>query len=88
MIGRILNYRRSRHRTRLSQYIVVVEGVSNREEAANLVGRKVVWRSAGKRAKIISGKIAALHGNKGGLRVLMQRGLPGQAIGSAVEIKE
>ncbi len=38
-------------------------------------------------AKKIMGKVAAPHGNKGVLRVIFERGLPGQAIGTKVEIK-
>lgn len=87
MMGRILNYRRSRHRTYARQYIAVAEGISTRDDAAKLVGKKVVWSSSGKHPKTILGTIAAVHGNKGAIRVAMKRGLPGQAIGSKIEIK-
>jgi ribosomal protein L35AE/L33A len=69
------------------QCIVVAEGISNKAAAEKLLGKKVVWKSLGKHAKTISGRITAPHGNKGSVRVAMQRGLPGQAIGSTVEIK-
>jgi len=86
LIGRIINYRRSRHSQYEKQYVVSVEGISSRADAAKLVGKTVVWKSPGKR-KII-GKVSAAHGSKGGVRAGMERGLPGQAIGTGVEIAE
>ncbi len=37
--------------------------------------------------KTIEGKVTALHGSKGALRVLFERGMPGQAIGQTLEVK-
>ncbi len=86
LIGRIINYRRSRHAQYKRQYVVVSEGISSRGAAAKLVGKTVAWKSpAGKK---ITGKITAPHGNRGAVRVLLERGLPGQALGTLVEISE
>ncbi len=84
MEGVIKNFRRGRHRTSHNQMIVCVAGINSREEAQKLVGKSVEWKSPGK--KTIPGTIAAPHGNKGALRVVFERGMPGQAIGTKVKI--
>ena len=44
-----------------------------------------MWISpAGKK---ISGKVASAHGNKGVVRAIFEKGLPGQAVATAVEVK-
>jgi large subunit ribosomal protein L35Ae len=50
-----------------------------------LIGKSVSWKSES--GKILSGKIASTHGNKGVVRAIFEIGLPGQAIGTRVEIK-
>ncbi len=84
MNGTIHNYRRNRHDYYGDQMIVVVDGVENREQAAKLVGKKVVY-STGK--KQISGEVRSAHGNSGALRVLFETGMPGQALGCQVQIQ-
>lgn len=64
--------------------IVRPEGVTTREEAEKLVGKEVSWNTG---KNIISGKVASAHGNKGAVRVVFEKGMPGQAIGTSVEIK-
>ena len=86
MEGLILNFRRSRHRTYGNQMIINVSGIDNKEKAAKLVGKTVSWTAPGKEKKEIKGKISAAHGNKGVLRVLFERGMPGQSIGNTVKI--
>jgi ribosomal protein L35AE/L33A len=49
------------------------------------VGKDVEWKSPAN--KIVKGKVAAAHGNKGVLRAVFERGLPGQAVTTKVEIK-
>jgi len=44
----------------------------------------MVWRSAG--GKEIKGKVSAAHGNSGAVRMILDRGVPGQAIGDVVEL--
>ncbi len=84
MKGVISSYRRSRHVTSSNQLIVAVEGVTTREEAAKLVGKKVTWNT-GKRA--LTGEVAAAHGKKGAVRVRFSTGMPGQCLGQAVTIQ-
>ena len=61
-------------------------GAKARADAEKFVGREVVWKSPA--GKEIVGKVASAHGNKGVLRVIFEKGLPGQAIATEVEVKE
>ena len=84
MEGIIKNYKRGRHTQTTNQMVVVVKGVSNKEEAAKLVGKKTVWKSPA--GKEIIGEVRSSHGNKGAVRVLFSTGMPGQAIGSKINL--
>jgi len=85
MKGIIMNYRMGRHTQNPHQMIVKAEGVENKEEANKLHGRKVIWKSPA--GKELEGHISGSHGNKGALKVRFIKGLPGQAIGSEVQIQ-
>lgn len=65
--------------------IVKVPEVADKEKAAKLVGKEVVWTSP--KGKDLIGKASATHGNKGCIRVIFEKGLPGQSIGTKVEVK-
>ncbi len=85
MRGLVINVRRGRKHTHKYQVIIRVDGVSTRAQASQLVGKRVVWVSpSGKR---FTGKITAPHGTKGAVRARFARGVPGQMIGSVVEIE-
>lgn len=86
MEGIIVSYRRGRHTQYPNQAIVRADGVENRADAHKLLGKKVIWKSPGKRGKEIVGKVTAVHGNSGAVRVRFRRGIPGQALGSKVRI--
>ncbi len=49
-----------------------------------MAGKLVSWKSPS--GKIIKGKISDAHGNKGIVRAIFEKGLPGQAITTEVEI--
>ncbi len=84
MKATISNYRGSTHTQKTSHIILLPEGVNSRKDAETLKGKEVVYITLGK--KQIKGKIAAAHGNKGAVRAIFERGLPGQAVGTKVEI--
>ena len=85
MEGTIVHFRGSRRVKRTNQMILQVPGVDDKEKAAKLVGKKVVWKtSAGKQ---MSGQITNIHGNSGALRVRFDTGLPGQSIGTKVVVE-
>lgn len=60
--------------------------MQNREEAKKLVGKIVEWKSPS--GKIIHGKISDAHGNKGLVRAIFEKGLPGQALTNEIEIHD
>jgi large subunit ribosomal protein L35Ae len=84
MRGVVVSHRRGRNSIHEYQAIVEVEGVTSREQASTLRGKKVVWTTPGGRKFI--GKVLAPHGNKGRVRVRFAEGVPGQMIGGVVEV--
>ncbi|MBS3148944.1 50S ribosomal protein L35ae [Candidatus Woesearchaeota archaeon] len=87
MQGIISHFRGSFRRKSGHQLIIIVNGVDKKESAAPLIGKTAVWTSPGKEKKEIKGKISATHGNKGAVRVIFERGLPGQSLGEDVKIQ-
>jgi large subunit ribosomal protein L35Ae len=65
------------------EYILRFPSVESVSEAARLIGRKVAWPVGKHKAR---GKIVALHGKNGLVRARFRKGVPGQALGSLVEI--
>ncbi|MFH0714863.1 MAG: 50S ribosomal protein L35ae [Candidatus Diapherotrites archaeon] len=86
MKGTIIHYRRGVATQTDNQFIVEVEGVDSRSKAAKLMGKKAVWKSSS--GKQIPGKVVHTHGDNGSIRIRFARGLPGQAIGSKLEIAD
>ena len=83
MAGKVVQFRRSKRRIHERHFIVDVGAVS-KALAAKFIGNKVVWTSpAGKK---IAGTISGTHGNKGLVRAIFEKGLPGQARNNPVEI--
>ncbi len=87
MKATIVNFRMARHHTKGNHMIVTIEGVNSREEAEKLINKEVVWKTPGSKGKEIKGVVKAAHGNKGAVRVVFEKGMPGQAIGEKVELK-
>lgn len=85
MKGRVIQFRRGKKTIHERHFLIEVEGVNSKEKAEKLVGKNVVWKSPA--GKIISGKISGAHGIKGVVRAIFEKGLPGQAITTEVEIK-
>ena len=84
--GIIVQFRRGRHRIHERHYLLDI-GLKNRDEAKKMAGKEVIWKSPGKQAKEITGKISDAHGNNGLVRAIFERGLPGQAITEEIEVK-
>jgi large subunit ribosomal protein L35Ae len=85
MRATIIQFRRSRKTIKERHYLIDV-GKENREEAKKLIGQELSWKSPS--GKIIKGKISSPHGNKGLVRAIFERGLPGQAITTDVELSD
>lgn len=86
MEGVIVNFRRGRHNQRENQVIVKVDSVSSKDDAAKLVGKSTKFVTDGKEKKEIPGKVASAHGNSGAIRIVFEKGLPGQAIGTKITL--
>jgi large subunit ribosomal protein L35Ae len=84
--GIVVQFRRGRQTYHPRHFLIDV-GAKNKAEAEKFVGKEVIWTSPGKDKKQIKGKIASPHGNKGIVRAIFEKGLPGQAITDEVEIK-
>lgn len=83
--GRVIQFRRGRHNIHERHFLIEIEGVSKKADTAKYIGKSVIWTSSA--GKKIEGKIADAHGNKGVVRAIFERGLPGQAITTKVEVK-
>ena len=85
MEGIIVAFRGSHHTQYETQMIIQSKGVDSKDKAAKLVGHKVSWSSPA--GTEIKGEIKAAHGSNGAMRVIFERGMPGQALSSAVKIE-
>ena len=85
MQGTIVNFRRGRRTQKTNHIIIHLENSDTKEKAAKLVGKVVVWKSPA--GKEIKGKVASSHGNKGAVRVIFEKGMPGQSLGNKVELE-
>ena len=83
--AKIIQFRRGRKTIHERHFLIEIEGVLTREKAGKFVGKEVEWKSPA--GKIIKGKISSAHGNKGVVRAIFEKGLPGQAVTTGVEIK-
>lgn len=83
--GKVIQFRRGRHTIHERHFLIEVEGVSDRENAEKFVGKEIEWKSPA--GKVIKGKVSAPHGNKGLVRAIFEKGLPGQAVTTKVEVK-
>ena len=81
--GVIVSCRRGPKTQKPKEYILRFPGTKSVGGAARLIGRKVAW-PVGKHET--RGKIVALHGKNGLVRARFKKGMPGQALGSLVEI--
>ena len=85
MNGKIVQFRRGRKTVKERHFLIEIDGCKTRKDAEKYVGKEVSWKSSA--GTVINGKIAAPHGGNGVVRAIFERGLPGQAITTSVEIK-
>lgn len=83
MEGVIVNFRRSIKKQYSNQAIVKLN-IDSKDQVKSFLDKEAVWKSEGNRE--IKGKIAAVHGRNGCVRVIFEKGLPGQAIGTKISI--
>ncbi|MGD0644147.1 MAG: 50S ribosomal protein L35ae [Candidatus Bathyarchaeia archaeon] len=81
--GRITNYRIGPKSQTSRECLIEFETVNSASLACKLIGQKVVWKSGSNK---FVGKIMGAHGRNGIVRVRFVHGVPGQAIGTLVEL--
>ena len=84
MEATVANFRKSVHSQKNNHMVLYLEGVDSKEKAKSLIGKQVVWKSPA--GKEIKGKISNVHGNKGAVRAIFERGMPGQSVGGRVAV--
>jgi large subunit ribosomal protein L35Ae len=84
MKGKVIQFRRSRGNI-IEKHFLLDFGATTRKEAEKFAGKDVSWTSPA--GKVIKGKIFGPHGGKGLVRAVFEKGLPGQAVTTAVEMK-
>ncbi len=84
MEGIIASFRRGKRTQTMNQMIIVVKGYENKDKAKELVNKAVTWKSPA--GKEIKGKVSNVHGNKGAVRAIFEKGMPGQSLGTKVVI--
>ncbi len=83
----VVQFRRGRTTYTPKHFLIEIEGIDSIDKAKEFIGKNVSWSSTGKEPKEIKGIIKSTHGNKGVVRAVFERGLPGQAIGTEVKIE-
>ncbi|MFA5363751.1 MAG: 50S ribosomal protein L35ae [Candidatus Bathyarchaeia archaeon] len=81
--GTILNYRIGMEKQNTNECLIRFEDVNSVPLARQLIHRKVAWTQGN--LKLV-GKIAGVHGKNGVVVVKFRKGVPGQALGTAVEL--
>lgn len=84
MKGKIVNYRGGKHTQKTNQLVVMIDEVKTKDDAKKLMKKKVEWTTPS--GKKITGEVSKVHGNKGAVLVKFEKGLPGQALGTDVEV--
>ena len=85
MKAKIVNFRVGRHTKYDNQMILEVEKIDDKEKTKEIIGKIVTWKTPS--GKEIKGKIAGSHGNKGRVRVIFEKGMPGQSINGEVRVE-
>jgi large subunit ribosomal protein L35Ae len=82
--GTVISFRRSLKHL-IPRHFILDLNCKNREAATKMIGKEVSWKSSA--GKIIKGKVSGAHGNKGLVRAIFERGLPGQAMNNEVDVR-
>jgi large subunit ribosomal protein L35Ae len=82
--GKVVQFRRSLKHVHERHFILNFD-CKDKKDAEKFIGKEVKWKSEA--GKVIVGKISGTHGNKGLVRAIFDRGLPGQALNTEVEVK-
>ena len=78
-----MNYRIGKRTQYSHECLIKFSSITSAAQVGALIGQKVVWKGEKKR---LIGKITGFHGNSGVVRVKFKKGVPGQALGTTVEL--
>ena len=78
-----MNYRIGIKTQKSNECLVQFTDIANPAKASKLLNQKVIWKSEKKQ---FVGKVIGFHGKNGVVRVRFKKGLPGQALGTEVEL--
>ncbi len=81
--GRIINYRIGIRTQMPHECLIQFPDFLTVAKASSLVGKKVVWQGENRKH---TGKIIGFHGRNGVVRVRFKKSIPGQGIGTTVEL--
>ncbi len=81
--GRIMNYRIGIRTQKSNECLVQFDGIVSTAQAGPLLGKKVLWKGNNRG---LTGKIVGFHGKNGAVRVKFKKAVPGQALGTIVEL--
>jgi len=81
--GRIVSYRIGIGTQNPKECLIQFAHINSAALADQLINRKVVWKQGVSKFK---GKIVGSHCKKGVVKVKFQKGVPGQALGTTVEL--
>jgi large subunit ribosomal protein L35Ae len=85
MKAQVMDFRRGRYNYKPRHFILKIDSIDTKVKAEKMIGKEVSWKSPS--GKEIKGIVKATHGNSGCFRAIFERGLPGQAINTEVDIK-
>lgn len=81
--GVIVGYVIGPRNQRSKHCLVRFQHVTSTGEASRLVGRKIAWKRSG---KVLIGIVTAIHGRNGLVKARFRKGVPGQAVGTSVDL--
>ena len=84
MEATIVNYRVGKRTQTVKQMVLQPKAGKTKADAEKLVGKKVEWTTES--GKKLSGTVTKPHGRNGAVLAKFEKGLPGQALGTKVEI--
>jgi len=83
VVGRIMNYRIGIRTQMSSECLIQFAQAGSVAKAGQFIGRRVVWKGVNKKH---TGRIVGFHGRNGVVRARFKKGVPGQALGTTVEL--
>jgi ribosomal protein L35AE/L33A len=83
VFGRITNYKTGPNTQASKVCLIEFKGIDSAGLAGKLVGQKVTWKN---QTVSMIGRVTGAHGRNGMVQVRFKHGVPGQAIGSIVEL--